>query len=183
VPFSGWGDTPPEVAGLRAVITLPAGFQLDDGSTMVENGSGSMFERRRLGFWTVEKVASDFCAGDADFRNPGSSVADLAAALATQPRLDATDPVPVTVGEHDGLYVELTRPASKCPGTVLWFTPRVGRSSYHDRFGGPGDVAQFWILDVEGDRVVINTIHPFDANDDDVAELTRIVESATITQR
>ena len=26
VPFSGWGDLPPEVADLRAVVTFPAGF-------------------------------------------------------------------------------------------------------------------------------------------------------------
>ena len=52
VPFSGWGDTPPEVAKLRASITFPTGFEVDDGSTMAETGPGSFFERRRLGFWT-----------------------------------------------------------------------------------------------------------------------------------
>jgi hypothetical protein len=182
VPFSGWGDTPPEVAQLRALITFPAGFEVDDGSTMVETGPGLMTERRRVGFWTVDRIASNLCAGGDDFTDPGPKVADLATALAAQPRLSGTDPVPVTIGKYDGLYVELTRPDARCRGTVLWFAPRVQHTAYLDRFGGPGDVARFWILDVERNRVVINTIHPFDASDEEIAELTNIVESAALVR-
>ena len=183
VPFSGWGDTPPEVAGIRAVVTFPAGFEVDDGSTMIEIGHGSMSQRRRLGFWTVETVASNFCAGRADLTDPGSTVADLATALAGQPRLHGTDPAPVTIGDYHGLYVELTRPAARCPGSVLWLTPRVEHTAYLDRFIGSGDVARFWILNVGGNRVVINTIHAPSASDEEVAELTRIVTSATLIER
>jgi hypothetical protein len=180
VPFSGWGDIPPEVAELRAIITLPAGFAVDDGSTIVEIGSSS----RRLGFWTVAKVASDFCtAGNNAFTDPGSTVADLATALAHQPRLSGTDPVPITIGRYDGLYVELTRPAARCPGTVLWLAPRIRHTAYHDRFTRSGDVARFWILNVGSDRVVINTIHSADASDAEVAELNRIVESAMLAKK
>jgi hypothetical protein len=88
----------------------------------------------------------------------------------------------VTIGKYDGLYVELTRPDARCRGTVLWFAPRVQHTAYLDRFGGPGDVARFWILDVERNRVVINTIHPFDASDEEIAELTNIVESAALVR-
>jgi hypothetical protein len=184
VPFSGWREIPPEVADLRAVVTFPEGFQIDDGSTMIETGSGLLSDRRRLGFWTVEKVATNFCAGGGpdDFTDPGATVADLATALAGQPRLRGTHPVHVAIGEYEGLYVELTRPAVWCQGSVLWFAPRVGHTAYLDRFIGR-DIARFWILDVGGHRVVINTIHPADASDEEVAELTRIVESATLTER
>ncbi len=183
VPFSGWGATPPEVAKLRAIVTFPAGFEVDDGSTMIEIGVGSLSERRRLGFWTVDKVATDLCARDGDFTDPGSTVADLATALAGQPRLAGTEPVPTAIREYDGLYVELTRPTAACPGTVLWLAPRIHHTAYLDRFAGPGDVARFWILNVGDDRVVINTIHPADASKEEVAELTRIIESATIIDR
>ena len=43
----------------------------------------------------------------------------------------------------------------------------------------PGDVARIWILDVDGNRVVIDTVHPADASKKVVAELKRMVESAT----
>jgi hypothetical protein len=113
------------------------------------------------------------------YTNPGSTVADLATALATQPRLRGTDPVPVTIGGYDGMYVELTHPQANCPGIVLWLAPRVIHSAYEDQFVNPGDVARIWILDVDGTRVVIDTIHPAHASDEKVAHLTRMVETAT----
>ena len=180
VPFSGWGDLPQEVADLRAVITFPAGFLSLHRSTFAEEGSGANL--REFSFWTVDKVPTDFCAGNRfpdSVTNPGPTVADLATALAAQPRLRGTNPVPVTIGGHDGLYVELTRPAANCPGQVLWFAPRIMHTAYHDRFIDPGDVARIWILDVDGHRVVIDAIHPADASDAEVAELTQMVESAT----
>ncbi len=180
VPFSGWGDLPREVADLRAVITFPAGFLSLHRSTFAENRSGPNV--REFAFWTVDKVPSDFCdevGFPASFTNPGPTVADLATALATQPRLGGTDPVPVTIGGYDGLYVELTRPAASCPGRVLWFAPRIAHAAYHERFTDPGDVARLWILNVDGHRVVIDTIHPANASDAEVTELTQMVESAT----
>ncbi len=179
VPFSGWGDTPPEVADLRAVITFPAGFVSRYRSSFAGEGS----DPRELGFWMVHKVPSDFClAGNSRkkaYTNPGPTVADLAIALATQPRLRGTDPVPVTIGGYDGMYVELTHPQANCPGIVLWLAPRVVHSAYEDQFVNPGDVARIWILNVDGTRVVIDTIHPAHASDEKVAQLTRMVETAT----
>lgn len=191
VPFSGWGDLPPEVADLRAVITFPSGFMSRHRSTFAdktpEPGSASTgATQRELAFWTVDKVPTDFCgAGDRSrsFTNPGPTVADLATALATQPRLGGTDPVPVTIGGYDGLYVELTRPtdAPPCRGRVLWQVVPAPRSfiAYHEQFTDRGDVDRIWILDVDGDRVVIDAIYPADASDAEVAELGGIVESAT----
>ncbi len=180
VPFSGWGDLPPEVADLRAVVTFPAGFMSRHRSTFADNGSGANL--REFAFWTIEKVPNDFCRGGGfpgAFSNPGPTVADLATALAAQPRLGGTDPVPVSIGGYEGLYVELTKPAARCEGSVLWFASRITHRAYDEQFADPGDVARVWILDVDGDRVVIDTIHPADASDEEVAELTRMVESAT----
>lgn len=181
VPFSGWGDIPLEVADLRAVVTFPAGFMSLHHSTFAEE-DGLAANQREFGFWTVHKVPSDFCTAgnyNTGYTNPGPTVADLATALAAQRRLGSTDPVPVTIGGYEGLYVELTRPGTGCPGGVLWFAPRVKHTAYEEQFADPGDVARIWILDVDGKRVVIDTIHPADASDEDVAQLTGMVESAT----
>lgn len=179
VPFSGWGDLPPDVADLRAVVTFPAGFMSLHRSTFEYDGSGADAD---LAFWTVDTIPNDFCAGSrfpADFTDPGPTVADLANALAAQPRLGGTDPSAVTIGGYRGLYVELTRPPTRCAGLSLWTAPRISHTAYHEQFAAPGDVARVWILDVDGDRVVIDTIHPADASQEDVAELTRMVESTT----
>ena len=176
VPFSGWGDVPPEVADLRAVVEFPAGLMNLDRSTFAEDRRAA--DPRELGFWTVHKVPTDFCNKDS-FTNPGPTVADLAAALATQPRLHGTDPRTVTIGGYDGLYVELTKPAWGCLASTLWFAPRVGHMAYEERFMRPGDVARIWIIDVGGKRVVIDTIHPAGASAEKVAQTTRMVETAT----
>ena len=127
LPFSGWGDVPPEVADLRAVVEFPAGLMNLHRSTFAEDRRAA--DPRELGFWTVDKVPSDFCRPILEtFTNPGPTVADLAAALATQPRLRGTDPRPVTIGGYDGLYVELTKPASglrgqaSCGSRLGWST-------------------------------------------------------------
>jgi hypothetical protein len=179
VPFSGWGDVPPEVANLRAVVEFPAGLMNLHRSTFAEDRRAA--DPRELGFWTVETVPSDFCrsASSEAFTNPGPTVTDLAAALATQPRLRGTDARPVTIGGYDGLYVELTKPPSDCGTNVLWFAPRVEHIAYEERFMRPGDVARIWIIDVGGKRVVIDTIHPADASAEKVAQTTRMVETAT----
>jgi hypothetical protein len=176
VPFSGWGDVPPEVADLRAVVEFPAGLMNLHRSTFAEDRRAA--DPRELGFWTVEKVPSDFCR-EYSFTNPGPTVADLAAALAAQPRLRGTDPRPVKIGGYDGLYVELTKPVSGCLATTLWFAPRVRHMAYEERFMRAGDVARIWIIDVGGERVVIDTIHPAGASAEKVAQTTRMVETAT----
>src|SRR5215216_5872418 len=79
VPFSGWGDVPPEVADLRAVVEFPAGLMNLDRSTFAEDQAAA--DPRELGFWTVDKVPSNFCR-QGSFTNPGPTVADLASALA-----------------------------------------------------------------------------------------------------
>lgn len=179
VPFSGWGDVPPEVADLRAVVSFPAGLMNRFHSTFAEEGPGE--DPRELGFWTVHKVPSDFCRHTSlrSFTDPGPTVADLANALATQPRLRGTDPRPVTIGGYDGLYLELTRPLTDCRGDILWFAPRVRHVAYEHWLVEPGDVARIWIIDVGGTRVVIDTIHPAGASDEKVAQLTQMVETAT----
>jgi hypothetical protein len=182
VPFSGWGDLPPEVADLRAVVAFPEGWTSLHRSTFEKDTSDKDVA---LEFWTVERVPEDLCAGgrpSADLTDPGPTVAALANALAAQPRLAGTNPSPVTIGGHDGLYVELTRPPSwRCAGGPLWVAPRIVHAAYPEGFVHAGDVARVWILDVDGDRVVINSVHPSGTPQEDVDEVTRIVESTTFT--
>jgi hypothetical protein len=64
----------------------------------------------------------------------------------------ATDPVPVAVDGHDGLYLELSTPAdldyATCQkdGLVAWDDATA--------WAEPG-VTRLWILDVDGQRVVL----------------------------
>ena len=105
-----------------------------------------------IGFWTVSGVHKDPCTRSAPAASAGETVEDLAAALDAQKLTTATDPLPVAIDEHDGLYLEVSTPAKLDYGTchedglVIWDDAPA--------WGEPG-VTRFWILDVDGQRVVL----------------------------
>ena len=89
---------------------------------------------------------------------PGPSVDDLAAALASLPGLDATTPTDVTMDGYEGKQLTLTAPASfegctlSPEGTFrIWELP-LGATL---RPWTAGERDRMWILDVDGQRLVI----------------------------
>ena len=104
-------------------------------------------------------MATDSCQWRGSFENPGESVTELADALVAVPGRQATTPVPVTVGGYDGVYLEWSLSADLDPATcddgeaVAW-TAKIGRTRTHD----PGEIDRIWILDVEGERILIDVL-------------------------
>lgn len=128
-----------------AVIDVPtAGF----------NGGGRNIwtSEAVIGFWTVTGVHKDPCARSGPAASAGDTVEDLAAALDAQKLTTATDPLPVAIDGHDGLYLEVSIPAQlgyrTCheDGVVIWDDAPA--------WSEPA-VTRFWILDVDGQRVVL----------------------------
>ena len=87
--------------------------------------------------------------------------------------------MPVTVGRYDGLYVELSVPdevdVSACPSGVFSLWP--GRAERYQEILGQVDMV--WIVDVDGQRLVFDAAHDPDASPDKVAELEKMVTTAT----
>jgi len=105
-----------------------------------------------IGYWTVDVVYHDPCSDSGSAPPLGETIEDLAAALAAQELTSTTNAVPVSVGGHDGLYLELSTPAdfdySTCheDGLHIWN----GRPAIGER-----QTDRYWILDVDGQRVMI----------------------------
>jgi hypothetical protein len=105
-----------------------------------------------LGYWTVSGVHTDPCTRSGPAGPTGDTVGDLAAALDVQRLTTATDPVPVAVDGHDGLYLEVSTPADLDYGTcrddavVAWDDAPAWSEAV---------VTRLWILDVDGQRVVL----------------------------
>ena len=105
-----------------------------------------------IGFWTVTGVHKDPCARSGPVSPAGDTVDDLAAALDDQKLTTATDPLPVAIDGHDGLYLEVSTPAKLDYGTchedglVIWDDAPAWSEP---------EVTRFWILDVDGQRVVL----------------------------
>lgn len=152
-----------------AVVDVPSGF---------EAGGGFLFGGGAIGYWSVSGVYKDPCTKQGGLKDVGHTVDELATALASQPMIPATTPVPVSIGGHDGAYLVLTAPhldyhACDPQDVAFWST------DHGDRFAeAAGRFDRVWILDVEGNIAVLNAAFEPGVSQQDIQALTKVVESA-----
>jgi hypothetical protein len=157
---------PPGVETPDALVEVPSGFD-DEAAWYVVSSDQQEF----LGLWTVGLVNRDACSSDnSQLFDPGPSVEDLADALVAQKSTRASTPKPVTLAGHQGLYVELVSPhdISTCATGEIWDD----RGIYND-----GQVDRVWILDIGGQRLVVNAAYTPKSSAADIARLTSMVKS------
>ena len=180
-------NAPRGLAGLRAVVEVPEGFldlkrRLEPETTL---GVQPPDEARGVEFATVDLVNATFCG--INYRPTGPSVADLATVLADLPPYRSTDPVPTSLGGYDGLYLEISWPTDLRTCTRREENRGAGglmgsaATGTDMALAGPGAAYRLWILDVDGERVMIALYHRLDDAEDEIAELVDIVESTTFT--
>jgi hypothetical protein len=147
---------------------------------------------------TITNLVADGCTDHTPLDPPvGPSVDDLATALTQlQPFEVSSAPTDVTVLGYEGTHVQLTVPDlpistdrgevrfADCTGGTLksWYSPLHdgGRNPYFGYNGEPGRTEDFWIIDVEGTRLVLTTSWGPGSLPEDVAELDAIVDSIRI---
>ena len=103
----------------------------------------------------------------------GPTVDDLAAALTAQTAYEATAPTDVTLGGYSGKRMDLQLPSGVALCDLTEFLPWPG--SIHAQ--GPDHRWHLWILDVEGDRLVIMSTSFAGTTEDDLAEQQAIIDS------
>jgi hypothetical protein len=166
-------DAPVVPAGIT--FTVPEGWY-NEGWAITKNNVN-------ISFWTVANTYRDPCKFVSTALVPplGPAVADLVTALGRQAGTHVVSTAPVTLGGHPGQLVELDWPAgidvSKCEGgdLRLWIAPGPGDPS---RSGGVGRHSAVWIVDVGGQRTVVEiTTLPRSVTATDRAEAQAIVES------
>jgi hypothetical protein len=139
-----------------------------------------------ISFWNVEGVYSHPCYSKDVMIHPGPTVDDLATALAGRPMRDATPPAAVTLGGYDGKYLEWSVPTDlvleDCDQGYFdsWTGNGTGGTGRYQQ--GPGQVDQLWILDVAGQRFVIDAYYMPEATERDRAELQQVVDSIRFEQ-
>lgn len=144
----------------RVTFTIPDGWEGNMGGPyLVDLGPAGGTQPVSFGvFDTVFADPCDYSKGPISPR-PGSSVDELANALAALPNVQATAPTDITIDGYHGKQVTLTAPASTAACTLppegdmrLWEYP-LGAT-----FGlMAGDRVRVWILDVDGQRLVIQS--------------------------
>lgn len=151
--------------GFGGVGVLPA------TGTEAPDGMGIVFGEVNAGLF------SDPCQWAGEPEIPvGPTVSDLADALAEQTGYEASTPVDVSLGGYPGQRVDLQLPSDVVSCDSGEFYPWSG-SIYAQ---GPDNLWRVWILDVEGDRIVVITTEFPGTSPADRAEQQAIVDSIEI---
>ncbi len=161
-----------------AVVDIPDGYTAWGGFVEADKPAESE-DPLMLGLWVVTGVYLNPCA-ESNKVAPGSVRATADAFL--QQRLTAsTSPREVDLRGYHGLYMEVTTPTELEYGACddaevnLWEARPDG--GYWTR--KPGMVNKLWILDVDGQPMVIHLAVPPSATDPQIHAMTNIVEGAT----
>jgi hypothetical protein len=128
--------------------------------------------------WAVGNVFADPCHSNHSLLDPpiGPSVDELVTGLASQKGHPSTTPTDVEVDGYAGEYLEMQVPA----GTDVADCQDGKFRTWPDRFLESGQRDMLWIIDVDGDRLVIDSALGPNTTPQDRADRTRMVESIQI---
>jgi hypothetical protein len=144
-----------------------------------------------MSVWDVGKVPRNPCHWRGNLDDPGPTVNDLVVAIAGQPMRNATTPTDVTLGGYRGQYLEWSVPSDMVvtgdadfAGCDVWpsnghrdFVSWVGNGYGERNQQVAGQVDLLWVLDVGGQRLVVDATYSPDTTEADRDELVGIVES------
>ena len=168
-------------------LTSTLGYQVDvPGQWNVVGGTFLNADPRPSIFFVAPAPASTGLplhpCRDHSTRAVGPTASDLARALRRQPVLDVTRPIPATLDGHRGLYVEVTIPDTVDTDSCVRDTVSLFESGGPDGYAWQqGYVGRWWILDVDGERMVVMPQCDTDCTEDEFATLTTMAESITFT--
>ena len=182
-------DGTEEMATVRVTVTIPAPDwygEPGDGILIKNDQSGAPDGAGLIVFAGEDLyVYGDPCRWSSTRpETPATTVDELIDDLSAQALRDATEPVDVTVDGYSGKSVTLHVPEdadfSECDRSTFgsWGVPGPDEAPfrYHQ---DPGQIDKLWVLDVEGELVVVDTAHYEGTPQAVVDELDDIVESIT----
>ena len=162
-----------------AVLDVPEGFHGYGGWSLGAEEGPTNHHFFGVSYHTVDAVPEDGCTRDDEPTDAGTSPDDLVAALEAQKMTSTTTPEPVSLAGHDGVYLELTASERIRPKTCTNRTFEVWSSGPdgHWLLFEPGQVDRLWLLDVDGQTVVLDARSVPGVTQDQVDVITDIVES------
>ena len=164
----------------RAVVEVPPGYGTPGGYVVDRGGDGDPANHGDVMFWTVQDVVRDPCDG-VTTADPGPTVRDLATAIVAQPGQQTSRPRPVTIDGYSGLYLEVTTPRelsrlAGCNASEYALWNNADGDFY--RTSVPAAINRFWILDLNGQRIVMCAVT---TPSEDAAAITEVVGIAEST--
>jgi hypothetical protein len=170
-------------------FTVPAGWTSRYGIPNKDRGGPGEIA---VGDWMADNIYTDPCQWKGALLDPpvGPTVDDLATALVAQKAWNATPPTDVTLGGYPAKRIERSIPAdldrASCDGGVMRTWAVLGDDPVNapvdtENLGlHPGQLNVTYIVDVDGDRLIIDTWHMPGTSAADLAELDAILASMRI---
>jgi hypothetical protein len=182
--WAAGGATPADIT-----FTVPAGWMSRYAIPHKDRGGPGEIA---VGNWIIANVYADPCQWKGSLLSPavGPTVDDLATALAAQKDRNATAPTDVMLGGYPAKRVELSIPAdldsATCDDGVIrtWVAPGddPANATVDPLNLGmhPGQLNVVYVVDVNGERLVIDTWHMPGTSAADLDELDAILASMRI---
>ncbi len=190
---------------LPIAVTIPApGWSAEDSSFLVKDGNCCAPDGASiLGAWAGDPIVpSDPCHWATTMPDtPATTLEEIGAALASQATRDASEPVDVTLDGHPGISITLHVPAdiaydggefTGCdvgdPGPGQNVGPKFCTFALEDPalchmwYHGPDEFSELWIVDVDGQFVIVTGNYLPETPAEDVDEVQAILGSMTFSQ-
>ena len=175
-----WGASVP---GIRLTMLLPEGWEVGEGLIgRDDNEDPANFAV--VGSSTVANIWADRCQWTGTELDPpvGPTVDDLATAFGTVWGPGATAPVDVVLDGFAGKHMVLTVPTdidfADCDqGEFRGWSDNTGCCRYYQ---GPGQIEEVWILDVDGERILVRTSYFPELSAQARAEQQQVIDSIDI---
>jgi hypothetical protein len=187
-------------AGTHAALVVASGNSYPEYTVVVPKGwfeqeghfiiTGATRPVLGVSVWDVGQVYRDPCHWQGQGFDPGPGVANLVAALVAQKMRNATTPTDVTLAGYAGKYLEWSVPADMKSSAWSEFDACDIDSTGDHNFNSwlaygvgyryeevPGQVDQLWVLDVNGQRLVVDATYSPGTSQRDRAELEQVVAS------
>lgn len=166
-------------------------FTLEVPATWASNGHFVTKGLVGISVWDVGEVPRDPCHWQSTRSVPGPTLDDLVDALSAQRYRHATEPIHVTLGGYQGRFLTWSVPADWVVTGDADFEgcdvePSNGHRDFVSWLGNgegeryqqvAGQVDMLWVLDVDGQRLVVDATYPPDTTDANRAEVTAVVGS------
>ena len=139
-----------------------------------------------LGVWDAIQVPTDPCRWSSTMTTPGPTVDDLVNALVAQRTRNASAPAEATLAGYKGVYLEWSVPPDMVDGENCDKWPDNGYRDFVSFLGVGGSeryqqlanqIDRLWVLDVNGQRLVVDATYSPDATDAQKTELGQVAES------
>jgi hypothetical protein len=182
--FAGGALVPGEyflthVEPFEITFTVPAGWEKNQPPAMVWSRED---HKATVSFGTIDDLLNDPCDPSQGYAGIGPTADDLMTGLAAMPGFAVNSSEETSISGFSATMVDVDWTEAGCPASV---EAMLGVSQPGDELvphpGGSDNLFDRWyVVDVDGERLLITTAAPANASDQRVADIESILESIQI---